>query len=379
MKVIAFYLPQYHTIPENDEWWGKGFTEWVNIKNAKPLFRGHYQPRIPKDHIYYDLLNDDVKRWQVNLARDNGIYGFCFYHYWFDGHLLLEKPTEQFLADPTLNLPFCLCWANEPWTKAWVSKHDTILINQKYGSEEQWKKHFNYLLPYFKDERYIKNEGKPMFVIYRPNEITNLNKMLDFWQILAKEEGFPGICFSYQQIDMDLQPNSDTSRFTYNIEFQPVYAIEDISANQQKLTRFLKSFDRIWYKVFRFKLSDILMKRVRKHDYDAIWHAVLKHQPKNDKCLPGVFVDWDNTPRRKEKGRVFDGAHPSKFKKYFKEQIIHTKEDYHKEMIFLTAWNEWSEGCYLEPDEKFGLDYLTAIREALLETDEFPVYPSTGK
>ncbi|RRQ78488.1 glycoside hydrolase family 99-like domain-containing protein, partial [Enterococcus faecium] len=199
MRVIAFYLPQFHEIPENNEWWGEGFTEWTNVKTARPLYSGHYQPREPINDNYYDLLNDDVKEWQVSIAKKNGIYGFCFYHYWFDGKMLLEKPVEQFLKNKNLDINFCLSWANEPWTKAWVSKNDSILIEQNYGNEENWEKHFDYLLPFFKDSRYICNDGKPLFVIYRPEQIGCLNEMLDYWQILAKKNGLAGIDFAYQQ------------------------------------------------------------------------------------------------------------------------------------------------------------------------------------
>lgn len=373
MKIISFYLPQYHEIPENNEWWGKGFTEWENLKKAKPLYKEHNQPRIPYDKKYYNLLDDEVKKWQIKLAKDNGVYGFCFYHYWFDGHLLLEQPTKQFLKNEELDLPFCLSWANEPWTKAWVSKSDEILIDQRYGSEKDWREHFDYLTPYFLDKRYIKNNGKPLFVIYRPNQIGCLNDMVDSWQKWAKEIGLPGIDFAYQQIDFDLIENSDTSRFKYNIEFQPIYALEDLTSNKvKKIEVAAKSVDNFVNKIMGFKLSNVLMRKVRTYNYDDVWEKVLERKPRDNKCIPGVFVDWDNTPRRGEKGRVFIGGNPEKFKNYMKDMIIKTRDDYKKDMIFLTAWNEWSEGCYLEPDERHKDAYLRAIKEALIETSEFP-------
>jgi hypothetical protein len=372
MKIIAFYLPQYHAIPENNEWWGEGFTEWDNLKRAEPLFNGHYQPRIPKNKNYYNLLNDDVKKWQIKLAKDNGIYGFCFYHYWFDGHMLLEKPVEQFLDNKELNIPFCICWANEPWTKAWVSKHDEVLIEQNYGDKKRWEEHFQYLLKFFKDERYIKNDEKPLFVIYRPNQIECLNEMLDYWQQLAKENGFPGIDFAYQQIDLDLNEGSDTTRFEYNIEFQPVYALEEGNKAKEKTTKMMKKLDNTIYQLFRIKISDFLVQKVRKYDYDKVWESILNHKPKDDRCIPGVFVDWDNTPRRSKKGRVFVGGSPEKFQSYLTKQIQRTKDVYKKDMIFLTAWNEWSEGCYLEPDEEYEDAYLCAIKQALNMNGEFP-------
>ena len=160
MKIIAFYLPQFHNIPENDEWWGDGFTEWTNVKKAKPLYEGHMQPRVPLGGNYYNLLDDNVKIWQADLAKKYGVYGFCYYHYWFNGKMLLEKPMEQMLANKEVDIPFCICWANEPWTKAWVGDERKLLIAQEYGQEEEWKQHFMYLLPFFKDERYITKNGK---------------------------------------------------------------------------------------------------------------------------------------------------------------------------------------------------------------------------
>lgn len=188
MKIIAYYLPQFHDIPENDEMWGKGFTEWVNVKQAKPLFEGHNQPRIPKGGNYYNLLSNDIKKWQISLAKTYGIYGFCMYHYWFGGKLLLEKPVEQYLEDKSLDFPFCICWANENWTNAWKSDNNKVLIEQHYGGKEEWKAHFEYLSPFFQDKRYIKVDGKPLFLLYRPELISTLNEMLDYWQELAYKD-----------------------------------------------------------------------------------------------------------------------------------------------------------------------------------------------
>ena len=228
MKIIAFYLPQFHDIPENDEWWGKGFTEWVNVKKARPLYKGHEQPRIPLNNNYYNLLDDKVKIWQAKLAKEYGVYGFCYYHYWFGGKLLLEKPMEQMLENPNIDIPFCISWANEPWTKAWVNEKK-VLIPQFYGGKKEWKEHFDYLLKFFKDSRYIKEDGKPLLVIYRAEVIEHLNEMLDYWSELAKKNGFKGMVYAYQNITFDLIPNKDDSRFTYNIEFQPSYAWNDMN------------------------------------------------------------------------------------------------------------------------------------------------------
>lgn len=371
MRIIAYYLPQFHQIKENDEWWGEGFTEWVNVKKAKPLFRGHYQPRVPINNNYYDLLSDDIKIWQVNLANEYGIYGFCFYHYWFNGHMLLEKPVEQFLKNKDLDINFCLSWANEPWTKAWVSKKDNVLIDQSYGEKKEWEQHFYYLLPFFLDDRYIKTNGKPLFVIYRPEQIECLNKMLDYWQKLAKQNGLPGIDFAYQHLSFDLTKDKDDSRFTYNIEYEPGYASFDMRTKTDNyMYRVLKDIDEWFLKHLNHQPSNFFIRKVRTANYEDVWKACVNHKPQNEKSIAGAFVDWDNTPRRGSKGIVYKGATPTVFKKYFKQKIKKVKELYSTDMIFIFAWNEWAEGGYLEPDEKFGYSYLEAIKECLIECYE---------
>lgn len=371
MRTIAFYLPQFHAIPENDAWWGEGFTEWVNMKKAKALFDGHYQPRIPKDGNYYNLLDPEVLRWQTDLAKKYGVYGFCFYHYWFDGHMLLEKPMEILLEHRDIDFPFCVCWANEPWTKAWVSKQDSILIAQRYGNKKEWEEHFNYFLPFFRDERYIKTNGKPLVMLYRPDLIECLNDMLDYWQELAEKNGLPGLEFGYQQIHLDLQKDKDDSRFTYNVEYQPNYAIYDMTKEKfsflRKIKRFITPYlQKIGINIEQVRPQNGLVKR----DYDSVWEAVLNRKPQSDKSVPGAFVDWDNTPRRQERGSVFVGATPEKFEKYMTQQIRRTKDVYHKDMLFLFAWNEWAEGGYMEPDEKYGFAYLEALRNAMRANGE---------
>lgn len=385
MKIIAFYLPQFHDIPENDEWWGKGFTEWVNVKKARPLYKGHEQPRIPLNNNYYNLLDDKVKIWQAKLAKEYGVYGFCYYHYWFGGKLLLEKPMEQMLENPNIDIPFCISWANEPWTKAWVNEKK-VLIPQFYGGKKEWKEHFDYLLKFFKDSRYIKEDGKPLLVIYRAEVIEHLNEMLDYWSELAKENGFNGMVYAYQNITFDLIPDKDDSRFTYNIEFQPSYAWNDMNNVstikksgawnyvrnvRRKLYTWLEKkmgFDVAKYFEYSRKEKDSVLLT----SYDDAWRAILDHIPDNNKCIPGAFVGWDNTPRKGYRGQVYIGDSPEKFKKYMVEQIKRAKEVYHKDMIFMYAWNEWAEGGYLEPDVRTGFGNLKAIRDALLENGEFP-------
>lgn len=372
MKIIAFYLPQFHEIPENNEWWGEGFTEWVNVKKAQPLFEGHIQPRTPLNKNYYNLLDVDVMRWQADLAKKYGIYGFCFYHYWFDGHMLLQKPIENFLANTDIDQHFCICWANEHWTNAWVSGQNKVLIEQKYGGEKEWKEHFDYLLPYFKDKRYIIEDNMPLFVIYRPGIIDCLNSMLDYWNELAKEAGFAGIKFAYQHVDFDLQEDKDDSRFTYDIEYQPTYA--QTFLRQKNHTTLRKIKRKIAYfaeKYLKLDLRYVGAEGLIKFDYDNIWQYILNMKPVSPKSVPGAYVNWDNTPRRGSKGIVHLNVTPEKFQNYLSLQIKRAKEVYHSDKIFMFAWNEWAEGGFLEPDEEWKYSMLEAVKKALESNNEF--------
>lgn len=358
MKIIAFYLPQFHQIPENDKWWGEGFTEWTNVRKAKPLFKGHYQPREPLKDNYYNILNIEVQKWQAEIAKKYGIYGFCYYHYWFNGKLLLEKPLEQILNSEKPNFPFCLSWANEPWTRRWDGREKDILMPQSYGDKEDWGNHFKYLLKFFLDKRYITIDGKPIFIIYRTSNISNCDQIMEYWERRSIENGLKGIYFietlnSFQDI-----PYCKKSKGV--IEFEPLYTTShDLSfyfRAKRKLRRILNKLSRNKY----FYLSIL--------DYNYVWLRILnrKHNIKNDKqVFPGAFVDWDNIPRRGEKGIMFKGVCPDKFEKYLSKQIKRAKEIYNCDFIFLNAWNEWAEGAYLEPDKKYGYKYLRAVKNAL--------------
>ena len=375
MKVIAFYLPQFHEIPENNKWWGDGFTEWVNVKKAKALYENHNQPRVPLNNNYYNLLDDDVKAWQVDLANKYGVYGFCFYHYWFDGKLLLEKPIEQFLNNKSLNTHYCICWANEHWTNAWANKEAKVLIEQKYGEEKEWKEHFNYLLQFFKDERYIKENNKPLIVLYRPELIDCLKEMIACWKEEAIKNGFDGLTVAYQHAGYTVSPKCDESLFDYALEYHPNCA-----------QVFMSNESKNWFKTLKKEVADFCEKKLkinireklkksvlRHYDYDEIWKYIINMKPRNEKCIPGAFVDWDNTSRRGVKGFVIDGATPEKFEKYMTKQIAHARNDYNKDMMFIFSWNEWAEGGYLEPDEKYKHGYLEALKNALVTNEEFEV------
>ncbi len=360
MKVIAFYLPQYHVIPENEKWWGKGFTEWTNVKGARPLFDGHNQPRIPLNHKYYDLTEPETLKWQAHLANKYHIYGFCFYHYWFDDGMLLEKPAEILLEHGEININFCFCWANENWTRAWADKRDDVIKVQSYSDKEDWIKHFYYFLPFFKDKRYIKIDDMPLLVIYRPEIMDHCGEILNLWNNLAKSNGLKGIKFAYQQKDYShINDKENGALFDYGIEYQPNYAMGDY------MKHFKFSLKRLIRAASRRFLGPPYFGLCMDYEYDTLWKYILKRKPVDDKMIPGAFVDWDNTPRKSYKGTLCTGVTPEKFKKYFAMQVKRAKEVYHKDMIFIFAWNEWGEGGYLEPDEKYGYGMLEAVKEAV--------------
>lgn len=374
MKIIAFYLPQFHVIAENEKFWGGGFTEWVNVKQATPQFEGHRQPVEPLDDNYYDLLDPAVMAWQAELARKYGVYGFAFYHYWMEGRKLLEKPVESFLAHREIDAHFCLSWANHSWTRSWKGSNESI-VDQTYGGVEDWDAHFDYLLPFFQDGRYIKVDNKPLFILYMPEDIPRLNQMLDHWTRRAQEAGFAGMAFAYQFTYFGMDKHKDDSRFDYGIEFQPAYAIADSRG------RLMAGIRKHGYKLLvwlqkALGVSVELSPGLEVLSYERIWDYVLRRKPDSPKRLPGAFSGWDNTPRKGKGGLVLDGASPELFRRYLSRQIARTREVYHKDMLFLTAWNEWGEGCMLEPTKADDYGYLEAIREALRENGEFE--PDSG-
>ena len=368
-KIIAFYLPQYHAIPENDQWWGKEFTEWTNVKKAKPLFEGHDQPRIPLNHNYYNLLDDNTKIWQANLAKKYGVYGFCYYHYWFKGgKKLLEKPAEQMLANKDVDLQFCFCWANENWTRNWDGGNREIMVEQDYGDKKDWELHFQYLLQFFKDERYITVDGKPLFVIYKPDLIIDIYEMVQYFKKRIVEEGFPGICLAFQfpTYYADMFYRDDI--FDYMIEFEPVYSRNSFSrCSSTKVNMMRKLFGEKGIAYYRHRNNEngssySQSKSLGMYFYDEMWEAVL-NQEWRENFIPGTFVDWDNTPRNKH-GVLHVGFTIEKFEKYI-TLLIQKARHHHKKMIFINAWNEWGEGAFLEPDEKYGYQKLEAIKRAL--------------
>jgi hypothetical protein len=360
MKIIAFHLPQYHIIPENDKWWGKGFTEWTNVKRGKRYFRGHYQPREPLNDNYYDLSEDKTLVDQMKLAKKYGVYGFCFYHYYFSGKKLLEKPLERLLENKNANLPFCLAWANQSWERTWYrsGENKTMLQMQVYGGEKEWADHFSYLLKFFMDERYIKIDNKPVFLIYLPQDIKKRKKMFETWDKLAVINGFSGMYLI--AMNTSYGRNRAIGGVSATVEFEPMITLRErvmfkkdiLNINNAVLNK-LKVLDKPIIKKFFLNIAS----------YDRINQYIIKRKYKTkEKIFLGAFPGWDNTARKDEDGIILKGSTPKKFEKYLGQQIKKS-EEMGNEFLFINAWNEWSEGAYLEPDKKYGYSYLDAIRQ----------------
>lgn len=359
-QIIAFYLPQFHTIPENDEWWGKGFTDWVNVKKSKPLFKGHLQPRVPENG-YYDLADVEVMRTQADMARKYGLSGFCFYHYWFAGKLLLEKPAAQLLEHPDIDMPYCFSWANEPWARTWDGKARQVLMPQAYGAEEDWRKHFDYLLPFFQDQRYMKHDGAPVFLIYKSRSIPRCGEMMQKWIAWAQEAGLAGIHFV--QTIRERQLDQRELPFSAQVEFEPARSIHQQSALSLQMQRVRRLAINIYNKVSQ-----------KKHPTNAripfknMAHISLSNNsPKG--TYGGVFAGWDNSPRRGENATIILPPTKQEFAEYLRAKLRQTREVYGTNTIFVNAWNEWAEGTYLEPDTELHYSYLEAIREVVDSCD----------
>jgi len=346
VKIIAFYLPQFHEILENNEWWGKGFTEWTNVKKARPLFKGHYQPHFPGELGYYNLLDGKVMKRQVELAQLYGIGGFCFYFYWFNGKRLLETPILNYLSDSSLDLPFCLCWANENWTRRWDGYDSEILISQEYSSDDDIG-FIKYVSKYFDDQRYIRIDGKPLLIVYRPAKFPHPAQTTDRWREWLRNNKQEEIYLAYVQSFERVVPLS--YGFDAAIEFPPD-----------------KSNDvRIFNGIKPLKRKDIL----NVFNWESIIEKSQGGKIPNYKLFQGVCPSWDNTPRRKSAGSILVNNSPELFESWVSNVISGTinrfKFNLNERLIFVNAWNEWAEGAHLEPDEKYGYAWLQAIRNAL--------------
>lgn len=362
-KILSIYYPQFHIIPENEEWWGKGFTEWTNVKRGRSFYPGHYQPREPLHDNYYDLTDLKVLERHTRMAKKAGISGFCFYHYYFCGRKLLEKPIENYRDKSNEQFPYCLIWANQSWERTWYRTNRDILVEQQYGGEEDWKRHFYYLLDFFKDERYIKIDNKPVYIIYIPQDISCRRQMFAIWQKLAKEQGFNGLYL----IAMDTFYGRDKhgSYYSAYMDFEPVSSFRyDKSWRKRLMTWKQRHINKI--EIDQIKVQNLVWAK-NAYSYSYLCRSIEKTANKNAyKTFPGIFSGWDNTSRQDEAGTIVRGSSPQGFRHHV-ANMLRIAEKNKKEYIFLNAWNEWSEGAYVEPDKKYGYAYLRALRDVLNE------------
>lgn len=341
-KLIAFYLTQFHPIPENDEWWGKGFTEWTNVTKAEPLFEGHYQPHLPTYMGFYDLRVRQTRRDQIQLAKEYGIDGFCYHYYWFSGKRLLNQPLDDMLADPDSDMPFCLCWANENWTRRWDAAEHEVLIAQKYLPDDDLN-FIKSVVPFFLDSRYIRVEGKPFLIVYRPQHLPDAKKTANTWREHCRLMGIGEIhlCAALTH------GNEDYAQFGFDsgVEFPP----HNLHCNN--LARNI-----LFYQPFRGRVVE----------YQDVANAYMSRQYRNKNVFKTVFPAWDNTPRTGNRAVIVLNSTPENYEYWLSETIKKTVEEFPAEerLVFINAWNEWAEGCHLEPDRKYGLQFLEATLRA---------------
>jgi len=354
-RIIAFYLPQYHPIPENDEWWGRGFTEWTNTAKAKPLFKGHYQPHVPADLGFYDLRLPETRLAQADLARSYGVEAFCYYHYWFAGRRLIERPFNEVLTSGEPDFPFCICWANQTWTGIWHGRKDKILMEQTYPGEDDHRAHFDYLRKAFTDRRYVTVDDKPLFVIYRPMELPDPARTTDFWREMACRAGLKGIYF----VGVNEDPLWKPTDFGFDASITPrLPNLHKWRSRWISIREPLKRLQR-WHRI-RTNAPAI-------YEYADECLAMIQENVPGIENFPCLIPNWDNTPRSGANGLVLHGSTPELFRLQVRKALEVTKgKSADKRLIFIKAWNEWAEGNHMEPDLKFGTGYLEVLRDEIM-------------
>ncbi len=359
MDYMAFYFPQFHVIPENDQWWGKGFTDWTLVKQAEPIVAGQQQPRVPLEGEYYDLSSSQAVDKQITLAQEYGLSGFNFYHYWFDGKVLLDVPLKHFEANKNHDLDYCITWANESWTRQWTGD-PTVLIRQNYTADRTiWQAHFDYLRTYFEDPRYLRRDNKPVLCIYRPELIPHLIEYLAYLSGLAKQAGLNGIYFirfsAYPVADQD----TIFAGFDAAIKFQPRHFFNGGNKAKRIEALLRRLPEKIQLPLAKLKYA---VSQQRTYSYDTLWQNVIMQAVEEDnKIYQSALVDWDNTARYGNKAKLFEGASPKRFL-YWLDKLSEIETKKGQSLIFINAWNEWSECAYLEPDTLHQYGYLEAVK-----------------
>lgn len=354
-RVVAFHLPQFHPIPENDQWWGKGFTEWTNVVKARPRFPWHYQPHLPADLGFYDLRLPEARIAQADLAREYGIGGFCYYHYWFNGQRLLERPVNEILSSGSPDFPFCLCWANGSWTRTWVGTDRDVLIEQEYSPADD-RAHVKWLAKVWEDDRYIRVGGRPLFLIYWASNLPEPEKTVDRLRTEARNAGVGELFLCHVEAQPTEYGQMRRWGFDASVEFQPDWGRLGEPVGRDcltKLARRLPGFDTPYFydKVY---------------DYAEVVQRML-HKPEPEYLrFPCVTPMWDNSARRKTMATILRGSTPELYELWLKKRLRSIAErPADNQIVFINAWNEWAEGSHLEPCQRWGRQYLEATRRAL--------------
>jgi len=365
-RLIAFYLPQYYPIPENDAWWGKGFTEWTNVARARPLFPGHYQPHVPADLGFYDLRVPETRQAQADMARSHGIEGFAYWHYWFgNARRLLDRPFSEVLKSGEPDFPFCLAWANESWTGIWYGARDRVLIEQTYPGPRDEEEHFYAVLDAFCDPRYITVDGKPLFVVFAPRELPEPRRFTDHWRELALRAGLKGVYFvGFPQFGWrEWEPNANG--------FDAAILINMHAAFSAIYQRIPSRLDPLFYRIKHQSYSQWRRERSNRPfviPYSTLVEAADKELASTFVQYPCVIPNWDNTPRSGKNGLVFHESTPQLFASHLETALLQVCDrDPQHRIVFVKSWNEWAEGNYLEPDQRFGLQYLQVVRGAVVK------------
>lgn len=366
MKIISFYLPQFHPIPENDAWWGKGFTEWTNVARGIPLFRGHHQPHIPADLGFYDLRMEETRIAQAELAKQFHISGFCYYHYWFNGKLLLERPFNEVLHSGNPDFPFCLCWANENWTRTWEGMDREVLMEQKYDEYDPVR-HIDWMEKAFADRRYIRIHEKPLFLVYRADDIPDIRNIIKVWRSETARKGYQGIhlCFVKNFRNRLADKEAVELGFDSVVDFQP----NPMDFPAREIWNFFRYIvPRIVNQIiWKLNLEHVMppLRVLGKYNYQRLARNVQRKPKSVSRSFPCVTPGWDNSPRKKVGATVIQNNDADTYRNWL-ESALDRVQDYPEEerIVFINAWNEWAEGCHLEPDLKNGRKFLEATREA---------------
>ncbi len=351
VRVIAYYLPQFHPIPENDAWWGKGFTEWTNVTKARPLFRGHVQPKLPSDLGFYDLRVPEVREQQAELARQYGIEGFCYWHYWFNGKRLLNRPLDEVRASGRPDFPFCVGWANESWTRRWTGEEKEVLLEQRYSPEDDLA-HANWLAELFGDPRYIRVDGRPLFILYRPPALPEPLRTTDAIRAACVRAGLPDPFIVGRDTHT---PRGDMRRFGCDITEYSSPALGSLPA----------VFDPPGIRDVIRNLGAGVSARLKLYDYEKACELMERDRPLHPH-LRCFFVGWDNTPRRGKKAIILMNATPEAFARRLRVVVGSIREEpAERRLLFINAWNEWAEGMVLEPSQQYGHGFLEALQKEL--------------